>query len=570
MAFAHRHWRLLAFLGFGFGPFLPSIIAMREFLLADNALGFTPFALVAALYIFWLRAHSEQAPKSRDILVDLFLIGPLVLIAFFILFVTPASLSWYFWLNRMDLAALAPWAMAVALATIGYQQVLRTWPTWLLLVLVWPYPAVWLQRLLTDVFVSATAWTGQFVVAFARLPYATDRADPQVFTTTHLPEEENFTLVVGQLCSGTSVTIGFLVVGAGLVLMTQGSASRRWWWLLAGAVLAFGTNLVRVAVLLIVATNGSRELAMEVVHPILGLVFFGLVVLVMLLLLRPFGLRFRPVPRGRRLVWEPSPGGGKALRVVWALMAGAALGIGAGVVQAQAFDFIGVGDGAPTVSVESERGIIPEVPGWELEHETEISWTDLFGRTSRGDVFSYLQPGYQEGDAVIGVQTIVTEDKATLDRYSLEQCIEFHRRDLEARRAVDLGHGLTGYILHDTYEGIPSSVLYWVMPVTVDGDLFHARIALFGDIEDPTSYAGLEAVTREGSAPAVRFGQALETAMDTLPSGEDDPRREQVDRDLVAMALALVAVMVEDGGAGSAPDEPADADASAVTSTRVR
>ncbi len=554
LAAARRHWRLLAVLTLGLGPFVPSIVAMQDFLLADNALGFTPFALVAAVYLFWVRAHHVDGPKSRDILVDSFFIGPLVGVTLFILFVVPASQSWYFWLNRMDLAALAPWAMAVGFAFLGYQQVLRTWPAWVMLAFAWPYPAVQLQGMLSDVFVPITAQAGRFVAEFAHLSYSPSD-DPQVFTSTHLPEGENFTLVVGQLCSGTSTTIGFLIVGGALMLMTRGTAGARVRWLLTGVALAFVSNLVRVSALLIAATEVSREFAVDTLHPILGLILFAFTVLLMLLLMGPFHLRFDPVPHGRRLAWEPAPGGGKALRFAWVLVLAAALGAGAGVTQAQELDFIGIGDGAPAVSVASERGIVPEVPGWELVHETEISWTDLFGRTSRGDVFSYVQPGYIGGMARIGVQTVVTEDKETLDRYTLEQCIEFHNRDLAARRAVDLGYGLTGYVLHDTFEDVDGAILYWVMPVNVDGEVRHARIALFGDEVDPSSYDGLDMGAGRASAAAVRLGQAIESAMDGLPDGVDDPVRDRIDRDLTALAVTMIDTMIQTGGPAEFLDE---------------
>src|SRR5690606_38429038 len=172
LEFAVRHWRLLAVVVLGLGPFVPSILAMSDFLLADNALGFTPFALVAAIYLFWRSAHFEGTLRSRDIIVDSFFIAPLVFFACFILFVLPGSLSWYFWLNRMDLAAMVPWTVAVALAFLGYQQVLQTWPAWLMLFFAWPYPAVWLQRQLSEVLTSITAWTAQGVTEFARLSYA--------------------------------------------------------------------------------------------------------------------------------------------------------------------------------------------------------------------------------------------------------------------------------------------------------------------------------------------------------------------------------------------------------------
>ena len=52
-----------------------------------------------------------------------------------------------------------------------------------------------------------------------------------------------------------------------------------------------------------------------------------------------------------------------------------------------------------------------------------MAWTDLFGRSSRGDIFEYARPSGQ----FITVQNIVADRKSTLDRYPLEQCILFHR-----------------------------------------------------------------------------------------------------------------------------------------------
>lgn len=543
-----RHWRLVALLVLGIGPFVPSIIAMRDFLLADNALGFTPFALVAAVYLFWLRAHSDAAPSTRDLFTDLFFLVPLVAISFFILFVTPARLSWYFWLNRVDLAALAPWTVAVALAFLGYQQVLRTWPAWAMLVLAWPYPIVLLQNLVTDGFVAVTAAVGAAAVRFLRLPYEIDPNDAQIFTTTHLPEGDNFTLIVGRLCSGTASTLGFVIIGAALVLMSHGNASDRLRWLVTGVLLAFVANLVRVVVLLTLATSTTRDIAVNQVHPVLGLVLFTLVSVLMLLLMRPFGLRFDPVPHGRRLLWGPGKGGGRGVIALGAVMAILAVGIGGGVAQAQELNFIGIGDGAPAIAIDSPRGVLPEIEGWDLVHQTEITWTDLFGRTSRGDVFAYRAPGYQEGDPAVGVQTVVTEDRATLERYSLEQCIDFHRRTVLARQAVDLGYGVTGYILHHTEEGLPASILYFVIPVNVDEEINHARIALFGDTSAPT-YIGDGVSTASQNTPAtIRMGQAVVSAMDGLPDASNDPERAEIDRGLVALAVQMVDTMVRTGG----------------------
>src|SRR5690606_27528289 len=99
--------------------------------------------------------------------------------------------------------------------------------------------------------------------------------------------------------------------------------------------------VLRVVVLLTLATTVSREFAVEQVHPILGLLLFLGVVFVMLLLLRPFGLRFDPIARGRHVVWEPAPGWWRGFVALGGVMALGALAVGNSVVQAQELNFIG-------------------------------------------------------------------------------------------------------------------------------------------------------------------------------------------------------------------------------------
>ncbi|GMU40897.1 MAG: hypothetical protein AMXMBFR23_17630 [Chloroflexota bacterium] len=551
-----RHWRLVALIVVGIGPFVPSILAMQDFLLADNALGFVPVLLPLAAYLFWRNAHADQGPTKRDIIVDLFFAVPLLLGAFFIIFVVPARLSWYFWLNRVDLLALPMWLMATAFILLGYQQMLRTWPAWILVFFVWPYPAVWAQQLLGGPMTEITAAVGRLAVEFLHLPYLIDPDNAAAFTTTELPEDENFTLVIGQLCSGTAATLGFLQLGGAMMLMTRGSGWWRLGWVLLGFAIAFFFNQIRVIVLLILATSHSRELAVNQVHPVLGLVLFLVTVAIMLALVRPFGLRFDPAWRGRRVVWEPVDGGGRTLRLLWVLVAAAALGLGWGVAEAQRLGFIGIGDGAPVIAVESTDTIMPQVEGWDLAHITEMSWTDLFGRTSRGDVWEYAAPNWQEGDPWVGVQTVIAENKATLDRYSIEQCIDFHNRDLEGRRTIDLGHGVTGVILHDTYQGVPGTYLYWVIPVQLpDGELRHARVALIGDVEGFTRV--VETPVGEAVSPGTGdFGRALEDALSAVPRAQPGDVRGTLDEGIVQLGIAIVDTMVRTGGPGVGFEPP--------------
>ena len=539
-----RHWRLLALLLVGVAPFSLSLAAMRQFLLADNALGFVPFVPLVSAYLFWQRAHMRERAEKRDLLLDVFLSAPLAVAAVFILYVVPSQLSWYYWLNRVDLLAFPIWMLACASLFLGYQQVLRTWPAWAFLFLTWPYPLVRLQVNATQPLVDGTTWLAARLASFLALPY---EVAGTAFTRTNLPDGEQVTLVVGQLCSGTSTMGGLLLGGTAIMLLSRGRVMARIRWVALGVALAFVANAIRVVALLLVATQ-DVEFAVNVLHPVLGIVLFLVTLGVMLLLLKPFGLRFAPEPLGPYLAWAPIDGGGRALRVLWIAAPVMALAIGVGVAGAQQYDFIGLGDGAPEVAIDTEKNIIPAVEGWDLQHVTEISWTDLFGKQSRGDVFQFVDPAKGEADGApyVLVQSVIAESKASLDRYTLEQCIDFHYRKLEGRQSVPLGYGVTGVILHEIYDGIPSSTLYFVFPVSVQGELRHARIALFGDITAPTWLTAEPPSGDAGSALSNRVGLVLDNALDGLPGAT--PERARVDRGLIDVGTRIVETMVTTGG----------------------
>ncbi len=544
----HRHWRLAALLVIGIAPFAQSLAAMRQFLLADNALGFVPFVPLVSAYLFWQRAHMPSPPGKRDLLLDVFFFAPLAVGAVFILYIVPSQLSWYYWLNRVDLLAFPIWMLACAFLFLGYQQVLKTWPAWVFLFLVWPYPMVRLQVNATQPLVDATTWLAARLSRFLALPYDVSGT---AFTRNNLPEEEQITLIVGQLCSGTSLMGGVLLGGTAMMLLSRGRVMSRIKWVALGVALAFLANAVRVVALLLAATQ-DVAFAVNTLHPVLGVVLFILTLGVMLLLLRPFGLRFSPEPVGRALVWLPAEGGGRILRALWVVAPAMALIVGVGVAGAQQYDFLGIGDGAPQISIQSEKTILPAVEGWQLDHVTSISWADLFGRQSRGDVFLYTEPGSGEapGKPWILVQSVIAETKSSLDRYTLEQCIDFHRRKLEGRQAVPLGHGVTGVILHEIYDGVPSSTLYFIFPVSVEGELRHARIALFGDVDAPTWVTAEAPRGDASSALSSRIGLVLDNALDGLPGNTTE--RGQVDRGLIDMGSRIVDLMVTTGGPGRA------------------
>jgi len=556
-----RHWRLVGVAAVGIAPFGPSILAMDDFLLADNALGYVPFMVPAAILVFWLKSRRPHPPQTRDVVLDCFFALPLLFGVAFILVVTPSSMSWYFWLNRVDLLALPLLVTAAAIIFLGYQQVLHAWAAFFLLFFVWPYPIVQLQQELVDPFVSATVWFAERGVDFLALPY---EAGAGSFVSTHLPADENYELVIGSVCSGTSIFIGFLLFGLVVQTLTQGTFRARSSWLGLGLLLAVLFNFIRVLVLLAVASQADLDLALDVVHPVLGLALFGVLLVLMLLLLRPLGLRWNIDRSGEHVLWQPTKGGGTPLRMLYGFVAGFAILTGVLDVQAVDYSFLGTGDGAPEIDVTSEQAILPQVPGWRLEHRAQVAWTDLFGADSRGDIFLY-----EHNEALTGVivQTIVVSRRSTLDRYTIEQCVQFHGRKIEHLEYIALPYGVTGVLVHDTYNGIPSSSLYWQLPVRVGDELHHVRIALLLDPEEPSAPPLLDGPPVSTSL-AGAVGIALANQLDTEYRGSDTLRRE-VDRQLLELGAQVIDQMVRTGGPAALLDaiETADAGAAAGEGT---
>jgi exosortase/archaeosortase family protein len=335
---------------------------MRSFLLADNALGFVPFMLPAAGFLFWARTRIAARPAKRDVLLDVFFAGPAIVFAVFILFLTPARLSWYFWLHRLDLLAMAFIVLASGCVFLGYQQVLRACQAFALMFLMWPYPVVRLQEAVVVPMTAVTVAVGRAATTFLDLPYSVD-AGAGAFSSTHLADPENFTITLSAVCSGGAVTMGFLLVGTVLCCVMRGPLSQRLRWLGVGVVVAHLSNLVRVIALLVVSANVSFRFGFEVLHPILGLVLFALVVLLMLVLLRPFGLALTLGEGGSHRSWEPVEGGGMALTFVYG--GTLLLAVLTSVFVAQAQDsFLGAARALrPSMSPRSARSSLRSMAG---------------------------------------------------------------------------------------------------------------------------------------------------------------------------------------------------------------
>ena len=516
-----------------------SLLQVGGLALTDSPLAFV--ALVPVLAGYLLVHHARRSVARRD-LSDPFVDGLFFLVLFVVcgalIFLAPARLSWYYWLWRLDLLAVALFSAAVVVLFWGLGGASAMRSALLYLLLLWPYPLVWLQQTLGPLLVGASAGFGALAVWGLGLPIAISPENPTQFVGTGVHQ---FSIIISDSCSGMNALVGFLVIGLPLVLTWSGSRAGKTTWLLIGALAAFASNLLRVGILLYLAAASGTDFALGVVHPILGIVLFLGVFAGMVALARCFGLA--PASRSRVPLAESrlAPlSSGFRQRATMAVVAALVLAIGeTGLVQ---FGALGTAS-LPAVSASDAWAVLPQVEGWDREVINDIDWQNLFGQGTRARIIEY-----KRGDASVVVQFVATPNKGLLDTYSPESCNLFHGDRIVGVSTVNLGEGVTGRLIRSQTSGeaspgpLDEDSLYWMVPVTVEGQLYHARVQLLVDSEmlprEPVRYS------MPAMGPTVRFQEWLDTALSSYPDTENGSQATPLDDYTVGFGREMVRGMV--------------------------
>lgn len=509
------------------------------------AAGDTPLAFVVlvpflAAYLFVRDGRSRAAVRDRsdpffDGLIFLFLSLICVILVFFV----PARLSWYYWLQRLDLLIVPIFALAVVVLFWGLGGAGLVKRSLIYLVLVWPIPLVWIQQAIAPALTNLTSIFGALAVRVFSLPIAIAANDSSRFVSTG---PERFTITISEECSGMNALLGFLIVGLPLALTWTGKNRNKFLWLLTGAVAALLSNFLRVGILLFLSTMTGIDFALGTVHPVLGTVLFAVVFLGMLGLGRTFGLRFNN--RNTMSIGECQLG----LRPqsynnrMW--LAGAfALVLALGQTTLAQFGPLNA-ESLPATPVSEAVALLPEIPGWSRETRRDISWQNLFGPDSESRLVQY-----QSGDASIVVQFVATPDKRLLDTYSLEQCDLFHGETLLGVSTVSLGNGISARLVESQLDRgkkkplLNTNTLYWFMPIVVGGRPSHARIALLTDTEMlPDSQVKLGSPEAN---PILQIRDRLDSTFSPYPAAQSRPDFAELDAYTIAFGRKMVEVISE-------------------------
>ncbi len=474
------YWPLFWVILFVFAAAWYSLLQLGSFAASDTPLAFVAIIPLFALYLLIHEGRAPAASRERsDPFVDGFIFLLIFIVCFVLVFFLPAQLSWYFWLQRLDLLVVPIFATGVVVFFwgLGGVAVLRKGLVYLLLI--WPYPLIFLQQVIAPSLSIISAAFGAVVVRSLMLPIAIAANDPTRFVSTG---PERFTIIISDACSGINAMIGFFVVGVPLVLTWHGRRSNKIGWLATGVFAAFISNLLRVGILLYLSANVGIDFALGTVHPVLGIVLFVGVFAGMLWLAGSFHLSYKTRSavsiRESQLAARPE---GYIARVGVAGIA--ALVLAVGQVSLGQFGPLAPGS-VPVTSANEASALLPDLPGWSRELREEINWENLFGRGSQSRVFTY-----RSGEASVVVQFVATRDKGSLDTYSLEQCDVFHGDQVAGVSTVNLGHGISARLVESKFNPgdgraiLNANTLYWLMPVMVGKQEYHARIALLADTE---------------------------------------------------------------------------------------
>ena len=452
----------------------------------------TPLAYISLVPLIALALAAARGrprrdePAIHDRQLDYIIGLPLVASAIAINLVLPSKFSAMFWVWRIDLLSM-PIFVAGAVAIIFGVRVLwrqKLAIGYLLLAWPWPYTTVLLRALNA----STTATLAGLRLVLRAVPVAkpVPSGDGSVFAVVH--HGHSFPVSVVSACSGINGIVGFLLVGVAFAATVRGPRVRKGLWLAGGMLLLWIINLVRLVFIFWAGQLWGESVAINVLHPFVGLLTFSAGVGLMLLAMRAFGMTVAlgepnvtvpagigPLP-GRRALAVP-----KVFAAV-SIVVAAAIVLGVADYSLRSYDLVANAAGEPKLL--AFRAVPATPAGWHARVTDQIDWAKpLFGDDSTWTRYVFVPTG-TGGDlhAAYGVtaDVIDTSDPATFSAYGVEACYQFHGWLLQDVAQVYIGGGITGQALSFSGSDRQSwSVVYWIVPVKVGETTRYERFVLY-------------------------------------------------------------------------------------------
>jgi exosortase/archaeosortase family protein len=469
-----------------------SLSTLMQSLNLDTPLAYIGLVPVIALGLAAVRSKPERRePAIHDRQLDYIVGLPLVVTALAINFLLPRRLSAMFWVWRIDLLSLPFFVAGVASIVFGVRALWRQRLAVGYLFLAWPVPySVLLLRELNR-FTTLTLHGLKYLVDIIHVATPAASSDGSVFNVVHLGKP--FQLSVVSACSGVNGMVGFLLVGAAFGAAVSGPRLRKTLWLAGGLLLLWAVNLGRLMFIFWAGSAFGEHFAIKVLHPFVGLITFNIGVIVMLLLLRPLGLRIgRPgaktvkVPAAQPLAAiEPSarPLAVPAIYSAFAVVVVMGLLLGLNNSNLRSYDLVANAAGEPKLSSFLSYPATPK--GWDPSFAAQYDWAKpYFGESSTWYRYTYTAGVAGAGDVhsslPVFADVINTNNLASFSAYGVEACYRFHGYSLRNVAQVNLGAGITAQSLsYSTKSHDDWSIVYWIWPVKSGTTTRYERVILY-------------------------------------------------------------------------------------------
>lgn len=464
--------------------------------LVQNAEMQTPLAyisLVPAISLALAAAYARPdrtEPAIHDRQLDYIVGVPLIATAMAMNMLLPNKLSAMFWVWRIDLLSLPVFVAGLVAVLFGVRVLWRQKFAigYLLLAWPWPYSTVLLRVL--DASTNTTLAGLRVVLRVVPVAKPVLSGDGSLFAVVH--NGRSFPISVVSACSGINGIVGFLLIGVAFVGVVRGPWTRKVAWLAIGMVFLWLLNLGRLVLIFWAGKMWGESIAVNILHPFVGLVTFTLGVVIMSLVIRPMGMTIgRTGPRGGAGATIESATdtarrrAGPAVPKVFAaivVVAAATLALGAADFGLRSYNLVANAAGEPKLLAFRASPTAPQ--GWRYRISNQYDWAKpLFGDDSTWLRYVFI-PGGGGGDlrSTYGVTAdiIDTSDLQTFSAYGVEDCYQFHGYSLRDVAQVDIGGGITGQTL--SFSGVGSlswSVVYWIAPVKAGQSIRYERFVLY-------------------------------------------------------------------------------------------
>ncbi len=463
--------------------------------LLQNAEMQTPLAYISLVPVISLAlavafARPERIePAIHDRQLDYIVGVPLIATALAMNMLLPNKLSAMFWVWRIDLLSLPVFVAGLVAILFGVRVLWRQKLAigYLLLAWPWPYSTVLLRVL--DASTTSTLAGLRVVLRVIPVAKPAPSGDGSLFNVVH--HGDSFPISVVSACSGINGIVGFLLIGVAFVAVVRGPWTRKIAWLAAGMLFLWLINLGRLVLIFWAGKMWGESIAINILHPFVGLVTFTIGVVIMALVIRPMGMAIgRPGSAARHDAGGEMTGGARgpgipAVPKVFAavaVVAAATLVLGVTDFGLRSYNLVANAAGEPKLLTFRSSPTAPA--GWRYRISNQYDWAKpLFGEDSTWLRYVFVSSGgggNLRASYGVTADIIDTSDLQTFSAYGVEDCYQFHGYTLRDVAQVDIGGGITGQTLSFSGAGQQSwSVVYWIAPVRAGQGIRYERFVLY-------------------------------------------------------------------------------------------